>query len=161
MFDEPPRRKKVRLANRDYTDGAYFVTICTLGRHPILGTISDGIVTLNTIGQIVEANWLELRDVPGMTVDEFVVMPNHIHGIIALERGFGLHLPTLIRQFKSRAVKGLIRAYKDAECQIWQRGYDEAVLIGPGQLAAVRKYIRDNPKNWDGDDYHPRRPDPD
>ena len=76
-------RRSLRLAGFDYSrPGAYFVTICTLDRVSFLGEIRDGSMRLSPAGEIVRASWETLpgrfRDV---TVDAFVVMPNHIHGI--------------------------------------------------------------------------------
>ncbi len=79
-------RRSIRLKGYDYSQaGAYFITICTHDRECIFGEIRDGQMHLNEIGKIVEAEWLktaEIRD--NVEMDAFVVMPNHVHGIIII-----------------------------------------------------------------------------
>lgn len=78
------RRKSIRLPGYDYSQpGAYFITICTHDRLPLFGKIVDGAMVLNTAGKIVEKCWCAIPGhFPQVTLDEFVVMPNHVHGII-------------------------------------------------------------------------------
>lgn len=79
-------RQSIRLRHRDYTaPGFYFLTICTHQRQHLFGDIRDGSMVLNTVGQAAEAHWLRLtRHFAHIRLDEFVVMPNHIHGIIQI-----------------------------------------------------------------------------
>jgi len=76
----------LRLAAYDYTQpGAYFVTVCTADRACVLGHVADGSVVLNNIGLIVQDTWTSFATrYPGAAVDEFVVMPNHVHAIVLL-----------------------------------------------------------------------------
>ena len=148
MFNEPPTRKRMRLPAHDYARGAYFVTICAIGGHEILGKIRNAQSVPSTIGGIVDEEWRRLHSIKGITLDEHVIMPNHMHGIIVIERGCGRTLPSLMQLFKSRAVKSLQANYHDPECRIWQRGYHEDILNGHEHLNAVRRYIRNNPANW-------------
>ena len=82
-------RRSIRLPGYDYTSpGAYFVTICTHRREPLLGEVVDGEVCLSVYGRIAEACWRFLpRHFPHVRLDAFVVMPNHIHGIIWIVDG--------------------------------------------------------------------------
>ncbi|MGH7601113.1 MAG: transposase [bacterium] len=84
-------RRSIRLKGYDYSQaGAYFITICTHDRECIFGEIRDGQMQLNEIGKIVEAEWLktvEIRD--NVELDAFVVMPNHVHGIIIITGNAG------------------------------------------------------------------------
>lgn len=84
-----PQRKSPRLQGYDYSQaGAYFVTICTHQRLPIFGEICAGEMYLSPIGEIAVACWLELPDhFPQMELDVWVVMPNHMHGIIVIIDG--------------------------------------------------------------------------
>jgi putative transposase len=77
-------RRSIRLPDYDYTQaGAYFITICTHERPPLLGSIVDGAVTLTRSGEIVRKCWTDIpRHFPSVKLDEFVVMPNHLHGIL-------------------------------------------------------------------------------
>jgi hypothetical protein len=83
---EKHHRRSVRLKGYDYTwAGAYFVTICTWGRECLFGDVVDGTMRLSEFGQIAQSVWEELpQHYPGLELDEFVIMPNHIHGIVVL-----------------------------------------------------------------------------
>jgi len=84
--DSERHRRSIRLREYDYTlAGGYFITICTHQRQPLFGTITDGVVTLSRAGEIVRQCWLDLpRSFPFVELDAFVVMPNHMHGVIVL-----------------------------------------------------------------------------
>ena len=86
-FDpERHHRRSIRMAGYDYSQaGAYFVTICVASNACLLGEIVDGEVILSEAGEIVLATWASLpARFPGLELDAFVVMPNHVHGIIVL-----------------------------------------------------------------------------
>ncbi len=80
------RRKPTRLRGYDYSHpGAYFVTVCTASRAFPFGNVIDGKMQLNNAGRVVLSAWTELpAHYAGLELDAFVVMPNHIHGIIVL-----------------------------------------------------------------------------
>lgn len=81
-----PARKFIRLKGYDYRwPGAYFITICTAGKKHYFGSIKDGRVSLSQVGLIVEKCWLTLpKSFHNVRLDTYVIMPNHIHGIIIL-----------------------------------------------------------------------------
>jgi len=81
-----PRRKNMRLGGYDYaSDGAYFITIVTHDREALFGSVVDGEMVLNDFGRIVESTWYDLvNHNANIGLDDFVVMPNHIHGIIVI-----------------------------------------------------------------------------
>ena len=83
------RRRSIRLKGYDYTQaGAYFITICTQDRECVLGTVSDGIVRVNDAGRMAQLVWNEMpAHYPGVELDTFIVMPNHLHGIVVLVGG--------------------------------------------------------------------------
>jgi putative transposase len=90
MMNKPlPRRKSMRLKNYDYSqNGGYFITICTHHRACLFGDIMDGVMVLNDVGRIVETEWLKTETLRNdVTLDEFVIMPNHIHMILFLVGG--------------------------------------------------------------------------
>jgi putative transposase len=80
------RRRSIRLPAYDYAQaGAYFVTVCSQNRECVFGDVAQGQMILNSPGQMVESVWRQLpRSYPGVEVDAFVVMPNHVHGVIVL-----------------------------------------------------------------------------
>jgi REP element-mobilizing transposase RayT len=79
-------RRSIRLPEYDYSSGgAYFVTFCVHGRECLFGDITDETMRLNDAGQIVERGWLGLPErFPQVALDEFVIMPNHFHGIVLI-----------------------------------------------------------------------------
>lgn len=79
-------RRSIRLREYDYAaPGAYFITICTRNREPLFGKIADGIMRLNEMGRIVESIWYQIpAHFPRVELDALVVMPDHVHGIIAI-----------------------------------------------------------------------------
>src|SRR5690348_5508388 len=106
--DEPPRRKRLRLREYDYaTPGAYFVTICARERKSLFGAVADQEMRLNSLGRIVERCWFDLRDhYPQIDLENFIVMPNHVHGIVVLKQPLSAvervrPLPEIVRAFKT------------------------------------------------------------
>lgn len=81
-----PDRRSIRLKNYDYsTPGTYFITVCSNTRKCIFGDVRDDSIKLNPVGVMVQECWLEIpRHFPFIHLDEFIVMPNHIHGIIVI-----------------------------------------------------------------------------
>ncbi|MBU4267854.1 MAG: transposase [Acidobacteria bacterium] len=102
-FDrEKHHRRSIRLKGFNYTQGnAYFVTICSYQKECIFGNISDGLMVLNEQGKCIEKAWLETAAIrPSIKLDEFIIMPNHFHGIIWIvdevqRRGTACRAPSL------------------------------------------------------------------
>jgi putative transposase len=96
MFEkEYPNRRSVRLKGYDYScAGGYFVTIVLQNRACLLGEVADGVMNLNSVGLMVERWWASLPRRYAASLDEFVVMPNHLHGIVLLsdEENAGAHI---------------------------------------------------------------------
>jgi len=162
---EHPIRRSLRLPGYDYSnEGTYFVTICTHNRRCVLGEIIDGSFRANAEDNIVKECWYELPyHYAGLALDAFGVMPNHVHGVLAFldDVGAGLkpalagkprrNLAEVVRAFKtfsSRRVNGL-RGTRGVA--VWQRGYYEHIVRGEKGLSEIRRYIADNPKNWEMD----------
>jgi putative transposase len=94
-----PRRRSIRLPDYDYTaDGAYFVTICSYEKECIFGEIVEGKMILNEWGTIAQTSWSAIPDhFPNTVLDVFVIMPNHVHGIIIIDDRRGLACQTLTK----------------------------------------------------------------
>ncbi len=86
---EKHHRRSIRLKGYDYSQpGAYFITICTKNRKCLFGNIINGKMILNDAGHIAQNCWLEIPNhYPNVILDEFIIMPNHIHGIIIINAG--------------------------------------------------------------------------
>jgi REP element-mobilizing transposase RayT len=115
----------------------------------------------NALGQIVEATWLELpAHFPATRLDAFVVMPNHVHGILLLNQAEAStdRLSILIRDFKSFSTRR-INEFRGAKGEpIWQRGYYEHVVRDERALDRIRRYVLANPTQWHLDPDNPAAP---
>jgi len=178
-------RRSIRLKGYDYTQpGAYFVTICTHGREMLFGRVVDGEMRLNEFGEIVREEWFKtarVRPYVRLYEDEFVVMPNHIHGIIWIvevdpdddddvearrRRASTSHeqfgrpvpgsLPTIVRAFKSAATKRINLLRDTQGARVWQRNYYERIIRDERALNAIRRYIIANPTRWSLDRHTPQ-----
>ena len=181
---ERPRRRSIRLPDYDYAQaGAYFVTIVTKDRACLFGEIVGGEMRLNGFGRIVQAVWDGLPShYPGVECDEFVVMPNHVHGILLLNVGAGFksaltgmppytaatragfkpaptshRLPEIVRGFKSFSARAVNAARGTLGVPVWQRNYYEHVVRGEAELNCIREYIASNPLQWEIDRENPNR----
>lgn len=162
-----PKRKSIRLENYDYSkEGLYFITICTEGRACLFGEIIEGTMCLNDLGKIVSQEWVRAGDVrDNIELDQFVVMPNHIHGIIVITsvgatrrvaQKYGPKsnsIGAIVGQFKSIVTKKAKLIQPDIK-KIWQRNYYERIIRNDNELLAKRKYISENPLKWDLDPEH-------
>ena len=159
-----PKRRSIRLKGYDYTEaGAYFVTICTQDRTCLFGDVVDEEIRLNEAGQVVQAVWDELPNhYPNVELDEFVVMPNHVHGIIVIvgaDVGAGFKpAPTI--PVKRHGLAEIVRALKTFSARrinelrgtpgrsVWQRNYYEHIIRDEESLNRIREYIANNPAQW-------------
>jgi putative transposase len=144
-------RRSLRLPGYDYTrSGPYFITFCVEDRRCHLGNIFDGQMDLGAAGRIVNDAWLDLpRRFPGVVLDVFVVMPNHVHGILRLP-GHGVALGTVMRAFKALSTRRIRQA--GLRTFAWQSDYWDHVLRLEEDIEAFRNYIRENPRNWEQDE---------
>ena len=145
-------RRSIRLKDYDCSQqGAYFVTICVYGRRCIFGDIHDAVMQRNEFGNLVLQTWHALPDHnSGIVLDAFVVMPNHVHGIVMIERA-GLEpaptaLPEIIRQLKTFSSRKINQLRNTPQQPIWQRGYYEHVIRHQASLNNIREYIQQNPR---------------
>ena len=173
-------RRSVRLRNADYSHiGHYFVTICAFQMRCRFGKIADGTVILNVLGRIAVDCWREIPNhFKNVELDPFVVMPNHVHGILTISRGpeneshvaikDGHGCPVPLRYSAERfqqptvgSVPTIIRSYKGAvtyngrQClkmptlQIWQSNYYERLLRNGKEFSQASRYIFENPAKWE------------
>jgi REP element-mobilizing transposase RayT len=182
---QKPERRSIRLKGYDYSQpGAYFVTIVVQGRRCVLGKISDRLIRLTKAGEIVERTWLNLpRHYPNAQLDEFCIMPNHVHGIIVLTdcRGGSLQaeypcrrtsssgltslpaqnqtrpytLAEIVRAFKSFSARWINKLQGTPGRPFWQRGDYEHVIRDEKDLRRIREYIYGNPGLWEVDHENP------
>jgi REP element-mobilizing transposase RayT len=151
-------RKSIRLKEYDYSEpGEYFVTMCTHNHECICGEIVNGEMRLNNAGKIVEECWKGIsQHFNQVKLDEYIIMPNHIHGIIAIcecnENSRGevtspLHKHTLgeiIAYFKYQSTKMINQIQGKPGRRIWQRNYYDRIIRNEKELNAIRDYIYNN-----------------
>ncbi|MFA5804016.1 MAG: transposase [Melioribacteraceae bacterium] len=154
-------RKRNRLQEYDYSQsGYYFVTLCTDDHKPFFGKIINGEMILNQFGYIIKNNWIRIQSLhKNIELDEFVIMPNHIHGIIIIN-GVGnakfafptnrtkMTLSKLIQQFK-RACTIEIKNKFNYHIPLWQHSFYDRIIRNENELYQIRKYILQNPLKWE------------
>ena len=166
-------RHSMRLQGFDYTqEGAYFVTVCIQDRACLFGDISDGKMILNEAGLMAERHWHDIpTHFPHIELDEFVVMPNHVHGILSITAAVGAKkfspLPSQQMHGPSRTIGSVIRGFKIGVTKwmrqntpvynVWQRNYYEHIIRDDASLNLIRRYIMDNPAQWAEDEENPAR----
>lgn len=167
---EQHHRHSIRLPGYDYGQaGAYFVTLATQGRECLF---DDAVLR-----GVAESFWLRLpKHFPHVSLDAWVVMPNHLHGILIINQARlspnpPANLPpmppdgapagslgAIIGAYKSATTQRMNRIRGVTGRQIWQRNYYEGIIRSDAELDAIRKYIHDNPLNWPHDEHHPHPP---
>lgn len=144
----------MRLSWFDYSaSGAYFVTICSRVGGDFFGRIVDEEMICNAAGELVTACWNEIpQHFPLVKLDAFVMMPDHLHGILLFgdsEDGKAPHLPAVVGSFKSAVSRR-------ASQSVWQRSYWERIIRNEKELNSIRRYVDDNPRRWAGKAGHAR-----
>ncbi len=146
----PGHRRSIRLKGFPYSSGAtYFVTVCTAGRSRVLSHVRNGLVRPTLVGSVVQEIWSQIptRD-PAIAVDAFVVMPDHIHGILTFGAGATTSLGRVMSWFKGVSVTTARSRRLWDRRALWQRGYFERVVRTRWALEQIRRYIRENPSRW-------------
>jgi REP element-mobilizing transposase RayT len=176
-FRNKYRIDSTRLPGFDYgSDNFYFVTICVKDRKNFFGEICDGQIRLNEFGRAAEQCWTNIPShFPFVDFDEFVIMPNHVHGILVFDKCYFFgrefvetqyiaslrsggctnrfgpqsnNLASVIRGFKIGVKKYAIENKIEFD---WQPRFHDHVIRDERALFRIREYIRNNPVNWSGD----------
>ena len=158
----PQLRRSLRNAAINYRNGWFFVTCQAARNKSIFGAIVGESCELNPFGRQVEAYWRALPEkYPELELDDFVLMPNHFHAIVRVHcrpTNKEQHLGFLMGRFKGGTgyIYGKLRRageVEDVGDHLWQFDYWDKIVTSEEQLAAIRRYIRDNPRNWSRDRY--------
>jgi putative transposase len=181
-----PDRQTTRLRWFDYSEANfYFVTICTYRGEHIFGGINNGEMTLNADGLRAYAEWLRLPErYPGIALDDFIFMPNHMHGIIVIYGKLNLeNVPERFRKqrllmlstyhpelnnYKAPPLWEIVRGYKGSTSHnihtsgttnfAWHTRYHEIIIRDQKHLHTLRNYISRNPETWKSDKlYTPKK----
>lgn len=178
-------RRSIRLKGYDYRQaGAYVVTIVTQERLCCLGEVDTlGKMRLNRKGRLIQSCWQAIpTHADHVQLDLFVVMPNHLHGILWIVEDLippqeittvppegtpppppagtkSRSLNAIVQNFKSVSTRNLNQQAQTLGSSWWQRDYYESIIRDEAHLAAIRDYIHHNPANWYLDRERPFDPD--
>ncbi len=185
LYKNKYRIESIRLPNRDYAaDGYYFVTICTHKKYCYFGKVIDSKMKLSQVGKIAQKHWQEIpKHFDHLDIDAYVIMPNHVHGIIIIDRPNPQHnvetryiasLPESLQStdksnkfapLKPGSLQAIIHAYKASVTRWcrkngddifrWQPRFYENIIRNDQSLNRVRKYIINNPATWSEDKNNP------
>lgn len=178
------RVSSARLQNADYrANGAYFITICTNNQAHFFGVCHEGKMKLSTIGAIVQGFWYEIpKHFVFVSLGEFVVMPNHVHGILILDYPENASNPletlhcnlstapkneffstispdagsvsTIVRSYKSVCSKHIHLTFPEQNFS-WQPRFYDHVIRDEHALIEISNYILNNPLSWENDKFNP------
>jgi REP element-mobilizing transposase RayT len=175
---ERHHRRSIRLTGFDYSaPGSYHITICTHARECLFGEITNGLMQANAHGEVALTCWHSIPShFPNVRLDAFVVMPNHIHGIIVIdgivaetrdvEATHASPLPNVPRGPQQASIGAIVGSYKSAVTRrvnamrgtpgwpVWQRNYYEHVIRDEDEFYRIVAYIEENPRRWADDEYH-------
>ena len=160
MYADLPQRKTIRLKDYDYSQaGFYFVTICTENRRMLFGSDEGATIGRLPLTEAVKIIETALRNIEtiysNVFIDEYVIMPNHIHFILVIgnriDNGRSMAAPMIcriIQQFKGYVTKNCRQKGFG-----WQKSYYEHIIRNEEDLQKIRDYIHDNPAKWQDDEY--------
>lgn len=143
------KRKNPRLKDYDYTlGGYYFITICTADKKHYFGKIVEDKIQLSEIGKLAYNNIENLEKIYNVIkIDKFVVMPNHIHMILIIDKETDLTLSRIIKQYKEWITKTIMKP-------IWQKSYYDHIIRNEKDYYRIWKYIDENELKWSLDKYY-------
>jgi REP element-mobilizing transposase RayT len=178
-------RRSIRAQSYDYAgNGTYFVTICTAGREQLFGRVTSGGMAMNEFGWIVWEEWERSAQIRNeVEVGPFVVMPNHLHGIVTINpsesaaenrsasrsskivhvespgrRPLGAQprsLSSFVGGFKGAATKQINEIRGTPGAVVWQRNYYERIVRDEREMSQIWAYIENNPLGWAEDQENP------
>ncbi len=162
-FKNKYRIDSSRLVGHDYSSpGNYFITICTRKKNPYFGICQNGGIVLSELGLVLQKEWLKtpgIRKEMNISLDEFIIMPDHFHAIIKI--GNYIRANTMTTSYRnvfgpqSNNLGSIIRGLKSAVTSFskkmhlefgWQPGYHDRLIRSEYELKRIRKYIIMNPK---------------
>ncbi|WP_317930125.1 transposase [Halioxenophilus sp. WMMB6] len=157
----PTARHSLRLPHYNYSQGgAYFITLCADQRRCLFGEVVNGEMALGHWGRVVAEQWLLSEQMRAeISLDYWVIMPNHFHGIVHIENGEASEgtartrlqarsLGALVAGFKAAVTRQINQLGGTSGVKVWQRNYWERVVRDEQELTALREYIQNNPARW-------------
>lgn len=161
LYKNKYRIESARLKNWDYgSNGAYFITICTHHRIHYFGKIISQQMQLTGIGQMAEKYWLEIPNhFPFVELGNFVIMPNHMHGVLIINKP----VDDSVVPDRKKTISSIVGSYKsvvtkNARIQFnaqfaWQSRFHDHIIRNRISFDRIQQYIANNPENWDKDKF--------
>lgn len=149
MKNNLPKRKELRLKDYDYLKkGMYFLTICVKDRIEILGKIiNENRIELSNEGNIAKQSIEQIEQkYTGIIIDEYIIMPNHIHMNIIVDKENNITISRLIKQYK-------MYVSKEVKYGFWQKSFYEHIIRNEKEYIKISEYIQNNVRNWKQDKY--------
>jgi putative transposase len=155
-------RRSIRLRDYDYSQcGLYFVTVCIYRREWLLGRVRDGVFYPSAAGSVVQRGLETLSlQYPGIAIECWVVMPNHIHFILEIKQRSRnpvsqnpIAIGEFIRQLKYDTTKQINQLRNTPGVKVWQRNYYERIIWDDRAHRTIANYIHQNPKRWTMDTF--------
>lgn len=160
-------RRSIRLEGYDYSqEGLYFITICCQDRASLFGMVQNNEMVLNEAGKIASQCWEAIPEhFLNVILHEYVIMPNHVHGILEIINAEAKDISSLSSHPKgtSKTVGSIVRGFKIGVTKwmrqntlvyhVWQRNYYENIIRNDGAYNTISNYIKNNPANWDSDGF--------
>ena len=151
------KRKNIRLREYNYgQEGYYFITICTKDRRKILSKIDKKkncrgehcSSVLSNEGKVVEKYLIAIEQVyKNVIMDEYIIMPNHIHILLIIKRKDKNTISKIVQQFKGKVTK-------ETKNKIWQKLFYEHIIQSEEEYIRIKEYIKNNPNKWENDTYN-------
>ena len=153
MDNQLPNRKRTRLKEYDYSfNNFYFVTICMKNRREFFSNIINGKSVLTQFGGIVNEVWNNLPKYYPCELDEFIIMPDHVHAVLILNNDSSrkrISLSTIMQRFKTFTSKKINESLADRDKFHWQKSFYDRIIRNDTELFMIRNYIQLNPLRWE------------
>lgn len=153
-------RRSIRIKGFDYAQkGLYFLTLACQNRKHFFGEVVDGQMILNNAGEIAKACWLEIpRHFPNVVLHEFVIMPDHVHGIIEITSRISSITESAFQRVNPNSIASIVRGYKTGVTKwfrrqgdmrkVWLRNYYVIIVTNIIAYGRISDYIKNNPSKW-------------
>ena len=148
-----PKRKQMRLSDYDYSqNGYYYITVCTYNRNKLFGKLQNGEIYLSEYGKIADFVWNDLINHNPIVLHEYIIMPDHIHGIIQINNNSkSVEISEIIRQFKTFSSKRINEHLKRNGLEpfptgkLWQKSFYDHIIRDENDYIIKSQYIINNP----------------
>jgi REP element-mobilizing transposase RayT len=148
--------------------GYYFVTVCTKEKECLLGEVVNGEIRLSRSGEIVAEEWQKTEQIrDNVTLNEWIIMPNHLHGVLIIEHSDVETTRRVVSTLKPNSLGSIVGQFKSITTKrirmlgyshfAWQSGFYDHIIRSERSLRKIQEYIINNSLKWELDEYNPDR----